>query len=137
MFYDIYKSIQTALASVASLKATQWFNMQYDGTIAISPVAFVEFPDDNPVDHASKEASRLPYRVRIHVVSKVVSGQDGQVPDLAIQQNENLAVSIKDALSGISISGGTPLKYVSWKHWQRMNGFMITFVDFTGRFNEA
>ena len=137
MFYNIFKSIQTALKTVAGLKATQWFNMQYEATIAQSPVAFVEFPEDNPTDHASKDVTRLPFRVRIHVVTKVIAGQDGQVPDIAIQQNETLALAIKTALKTLKPAGCTPLRFSGLKTWQRMNGFMITFVDFTARIEEV
>ena len=133
MFYSIYKSIQTALSAVSGLKATQWFNMQYEATIAVSPIAFVEFPDDNPTDHASKDNTRLPFKVRIHVVTKVISGQDGQVPDVAISQNETLAMAVKNALAGLKPSGCTSLRFSGFKTWQRQNGFMITFVDLTSR----
>ena len=137
MFYNIYKSIQLALSAVSGLKATQWFNMQYEATIAQSPVAFVEFPEDNPTDHASKDVTRLPFRVRIHVVTKVIAGQDGQVPDIAISQNENLALSVRVTLWHLKANGCTPLQFAGLKTWQRMNGFMITFVDFTARIEEV
>ncbi len=137
MFYAIYKTIQTALNTVSGLKGTQWFNMQYEATITQSPVAFVEFPEDNPTDHASKDVTRLPFRVRIHVVTKVIGGQDGQVPDIAIQQNEVLAMSVKDALKNIKLADCTPLRFVGFKTWQRLNGFMITFIDFTSKIEEV
>lgn len=137
MFYEIYKSIETALAPVPRLKGVQWFNMQYESVIAITPVAFVEFPELNTPDHASKDITRIPYRVRIHIVSKVIGGQDGSINGTAIKDNETLALAVKTALSAIKPTGSNALRFAGWQNWQRQNGFMITFVDFTARIEQA
>lgn len=132
MFYNLFKSIQAATAAaVPALKAVQWFNMQYEATITQSPVAFIEFPDDSPADHASKDLTRLPVAIRVHVVSKVISSADGSVPDTAIQQAEALAASVRATLTGFRPAECKPLRFTGWRHWQRFNGFMITYVDFT------
>lgn len=131
MFYNLFKEIQTAVGIGApALKAVQWFNMQYEATITQSPVAFVEFPDDSPADHASKDLTRLPVSIRVHVVSKVISSADGTIPDTAIQQAEALAASVRTALTGLKPPECKPLRFTGWRHWQRYQGFMITYVDF-------
>lgn len=137
MFYEIYKSIETALAAVPKLKGVQWFNMQYESTIAITPVVFVEFPEDNQADHSSKDVTRLPYRVRVHVVTKVITGADGRIKDDVISTNEQLAMAVKSAITALRPTGSTPLRFAGWQNWQRQNGFMITFVDFTARIEQA
>lgn len=131
MFYNLFKEIQPVVAaSVPALKAVQWFNMQYETTITQSPVAFIEFPDNSAAEQVSKDLTRVPVTIRVHVVSKVLSGADGSVPDTAIEQAEALAASVRSALTGLKPSAGKPLRFTGWRHWQRYQGFMITYVEF-------
>jgi len=140
MYYPIYKAIEAELKKIPELKDVQWYNAQYEGTIHTHPVAFVEFPDPLEMDKISKTLSEGEVLIRVHVTSKVISRHDTAVPDIAIQQNEEIATQVKDNLNGLVPVWGAQvasrLKHVEWQHYHRWKGWMVTFVSFTCKVRE-
>lgn len=140
MLYPIYKAVEAELKKIPELKDVQWYNAQYEGTIHTHPVAFVEFPDEVDIDHVSKSLEEGFVRIRVHVASKVIGRMDTAVPDIAIQQNEDIATEVKGHLKGLVPVWGaqvaTRLKWVGWQHYHRWKGWMVTFVSFECKVKE-
>lgn len=143
MYYSLYKDIKgliaekfgilldpkTGIVSDASnsrLKDIQWFNNQYEGVIHTSPVVLVEFAalDITP---KTKQTASCPINIRLHVVSETRDESDGDV-----LWHEKLAHDVLDAVKGYRLDfeeGETqPLRPVSWEHYHKYNGWMVTLV---------
>lgn len=136
MLYQIFKAIKEQLSVVNDLKDIQWFNNQYDTTIHTHPVAFIEFPEEFAPQQISNDLDEGSLAIRIHVVSKVISRIDNDIPDIAVQQNEDIAMAVKDNLNGFTptYNGNqlsTRLKLSGWQHYHKYSGWMVTFVSFT------
>lgn len=135
MLYETFNSVREQLKTVQGLKAIQWYNAQYDGTIYVSPIAYVEFPERIPLDRIAGTAFKANAALRIHIASAVVSGQDSTIPDDIIQEHEAIAEQVLDALNGKQLrmrqSKTTGLVPSGWQHYHKYKGFLITFVDFT------
>lgn len=138
MFYPIYNDIEKLLKdNIAAAKDVQWYNAQYDGTIAATPILFVEFPEPYAPEKMSIDLDKGTIRVRIHVVSKVLTDQTTRIPNKAIQDHEAIAIQVKNLLQNKRPGGDiTLLKFKLWQHWHRWQGFMITFVEFEGSLSE-
>ena len=126
MYYSLYKDIkgliaekfgilldpETGIVSDASnsrLKDIQWFNNQYEGVIHTSPVVLVEFAALD-ITAETKQTNSCQINIRLHVVARYVL----------------------DAVNGYRLDfeeGKTrPLKPVSWEHYHKYNGWMVTLV---------
>jgi hypothetical protein len=133
MLYPIYKKIQTLLLTIEEAKAVQWYNAQYDAAIPRTPVIFIEFPDAYAPTDVTKQLKEGPLRIRIHVASKVLTGHDNNVPDSAIELNETIGTSVMSLLKKNTLDGDIkPLQFVSWQHWHRWQGWMVTLLEFEG-----
>ena len=134
MLYETFTSVRELLKAIPQLKAVQWYNAQYEGTIYVSPVAFVEFPERIPLGQIAGTASRADATLRIHIASAVAAGQDSSIPDTIIQDHEAIAEKVLDTLNGQQIrmrqSRTTSLVPCGWQHYHKYRGFLITFVDF-------
>ncbi len=69
MLYETFDSVRTKLSGITALKSVQWYNAQYEGTIYVSPVAFVEFPERIPLEQVAGTANRADFALRIHIAS--------------------------------------------------------------------
>ena len=134
MLTDIYTAIKTQLTTVVTAaKDIQWFNMQYDTTIATDNILLIEFPDPIVFPQESNQQKTGEIRIRIHVVHQILSQHDGSITDSLVTDHDTLAESVRTALSRFRPSGGycNTLQFTTWQHWHRMKGLMITFVDFS------
>lgn len=155
MLNKFYLSIKAALSpATESLNGDiEWFNDQYSGVIAKAPVVYVEFPEAQEVSEVSKNMTRVPVNVRLHVVSKVITKVDNTVPDVAISDHEMIARGVRDVLRGLILTQTvviTPateelpavtqtnnisekLLWTKWQHNHQLNGWMVTYIDFVFR----
>lgn len=135
MLYETFTSVREKLKTISELKAVQWYNAQYEGTIYVSPIAYVEFPERIPLDQIAGTACKANAALRIHIASAVVSGQDSSISDDIIQEHEAIAEQVLDTLNGKQLrmrqSKTTSLVPSGWQHYHKYKGFLITFVDFT------
>lgn len=136
MLYSTFDSVRTLLSGITELKSIQWYNAQYDGTIYVSPVAFVEFPERIPLEQVAGTTSRADFALRIHIVSAVTAGQDSSIPDQVIRDHETIAGQVYDFLTGKQVTmkdcRTTSLVPTGWQHYHKYKGWMVTFVDFKG-----
>lgn len=135
MLYETFDSVRTLLsAGSPSLRSIQWYNAQYEGTIYVSPVAFIEFPDRIPFEQIAGTTSRANFALRIHIVSVCTASQDGSIPDNLILEHEVIAGQVLTALHGKQIrmqdNCTTSLVHTGWQHWHKYKGWMVTFVEF-------
>lgn len=135
MLYETFASVRKLLKSIPEIKSVQWYNAQYDGTIYVSPIAFVEFPDRIPLDQVAGSVYRAKTALRIHIVSAIASGQDNSINDDVIQVHESIAQQALDTLNGKQVrmreNRTTSLIPSGWQHYHKYRGFLITFIDFT------
>lgn len=135
MLYETFDSVREQLKTVQGLKAIQWYNAQYEGTIYVSPIAYVEFPERIPLDQIAGTVCKANAALRIHIASAVVAGQDSSISDDIIQEHEIIAEQVLDTLNGKQLrmrqSKTTSLVPSGWQHYHKYKGFLITFVDFT------
>lgn len=136
MLYETFNSVRTLLSGITDLKSVQWYNAQYEGTIYVTPVAFIEFPERIPLAPVSGTANRADFALRIHIASAVTAQQDSSIPDQIIQDHEAIAEQVYDNLLGkqIVMKGDrtTSLVPTGWQHYHKYKGWMVTFVDFKG-----
>lgn len=133
MLKEIYTAVKTKiLASGTSALDVQWFNMQYDATISTDNILLIEFPDPLQFPQTDNQQKRSDVRIRVHVVHRVISIQDGSIPDEQVTAHETLAEAIRTALDRFrpADSSCLTLQFLQWQHWHRQRGMMITFVDF-------
>lgn len=134
MLYQTFTSVRSLLQAIPELKAIQWYNAQYEGTIYVSPVAFVEFPDRIPFDPIAGTTFRADFALRIHIVSAVTASQDSSIPDKIVIEHEAIAEQAMTLLQGKQLrmkqSRTTSLTPTGWQHYHKYKGWMVTFVDF-------
>lgn len=136
MLYETFNSVRTLLAGITELKSVQWYNAQYEGTIYVTPVAFVEFPERIPLLPIAGTANRADFVLRIHIASAVAAQQDSSIPDQIIRDHEAIAQQVYDNLMDKQITmknnRTTSLIPTGWQHYHKYKGWMVTFVDFKG-----
>ena len=134
MLYETFDSVRTQLSGITALKSVQWYNAQYEGTIYVSPVVFVEFPERIPLEQVAGTANRADFALRIHIASTVTAQQDSSIPDNLIRDHEAIAEQVYDCLMGKQITmkndRTTSLIPTGWQHYHKYKGWMVTFVDF-------
>ncbi|WP_346856571.1 hypothetical protein [uncultured Draconibacterium sp.] len=135
MLNNIYSAIKLQLSSIETAENTQWFNMQYENKgWPFANGFFVEFPDALDFEFISNSARKAAVKVRIHAYSKFVQTQDG-VSDSEVLTHETLALAVKTALERFapekdSVQLTKPLLFSGWRHWHRLNGWMVTYIEF-------
>lgn len=134
MLYETFTSVRELLKAIPELKSVQWYNAQYEGTIYVSPIAFVEFPERIPLEQVAGTISKADASLRIHIASAIAAGQDSSIPDNVIQAHEAIAERTLAILNGQQVrmkqSRTTSLIPCGWQHYHKYKGFLITFVDF-------
>lgn len=135
MLNNIYNAIKTQLNSIETAENTQWFNMQYENKGWVFQHGFfVEFPNQLDFEQISKQAAESPLRVRIHAYSKFIQTQEG-VSDSEVLAHETLALAAKTALKGFKPTNTTTrMKFTGWRHWHRLNGWMVTYIEFDAKY---
>jgi len=138
MLNDIYTAIKLQLNTAdedLTLKGIEWYNVQYESTIANTPRIFVEFPEPLKIDAISKDTRRTPVKIRLHVVTQAITGTDGVIPDTLAEAHETTAMMAKNALDAFAPGNGScgPLKWSGWQHWHKYRGWMVTFVEFEAK----
>lgn len=141
MLYPIYTAIEQQLSTADTgnlLKGVEWYNVQYEGTIASTPRVFVEFPEKLTFDQISKQQRRTPIRVRLHVVSQAITSSDGTIDNSVPQQHEQTAQMVLNAIDKFTPTAdgnalSTPLRFNAWQHFHKHKGWMVTFIEFEGR----
>lgn len=119
------------------VQAISWFNAQYDeATIPVTPVIFIEFPE--PIDFAqlTKNDKETKLKIILHIVTKAVADQMGNIPDEIIEIHEAIARESLKILEGQRISIGEEFEPARLIHtmtsfYQRYKGYMITFIGFS------
>jgi hypothetical protein len=138
MLYNIYTAIKAQIDAVDTantIKGVEWYNAQYEGTIANTPRVFIEFPDPLNFEQLSKDARRSELLVRLHVVTQAMAATDGAVPDTQAQAHETTALLVLGAIDGFTpLKTGakltTRLELTGWQHFHKHKGWMVTFVEF-------
>jgi len=135
MLYEIFKDLQGKLSDIVGVKLVDWFNNQYDGTILQSPVIYIEFPEALTLSQQSQLYQTSDTVVRIHVVSKILSGVDGRIYDDALTGHEFICTAVYERLHGQSDSNETNGRYshlcrTKYQHWHHNKGWMLTTQDF-------
>lgn len=141
MLNDIYKAIKSHLIEAdedSILKGIEWYNVQYESTIASTPRIFVEFPNPLVFDRVSKDMKRTAFKVRLHVVTQALSGTDGAIPDTMVDAHETAANFALNTLKRfVPQAAGedltTPFDFTLWQHWHKYRGWMVTFVEFDAK----
>ena len=144
MLNPIYKAIKQQLITAdedLTLKGIEWYNVQYESTIASTPRIFVEFPEPLVIDQISKDARRTPVKIRLHVVTQALTGTDGTIPDSLVDTHEEIATWAKDAIdhfipppsTGSGINPCKQMNLTGWQHWHKYKGWMVTFVEFEAK----
>lgn len=127
MLDPIFEAISQQLASLNL--PVEWYNVQYEETIATENGFFVEFFERIPIDEISKDAMRAPVKIRLHVYSKAIRTTDG-IPAATVQAHETIAKNARDLLRNWAPEGCKKLNWIGWQHWHRWKGWMVTFVEF-------
>lgn len=132
MLYPIYTAVKDRLNILA--QHTEWYNVQYEGTILRQTGLFIEFPDELKFDPESKSMRRTPVKIRVHYYSKAMQTQDG-ISDSVVLDHETIAREVMDLLDGFTPTNGSckRMMFMGWKHWHRWKGWMVTFIDFTAK----
>jgi hypothetical protein len=138
MLNPIYKAIKQQLNAEDDeqcLKGIEWYNVQYESTIASTPRIFVEFPEPLKIDAISKEARRTPVKIRLHVVTQAITGTDGTIDDSVVDTHEEIATWAKDAIDHFTPADGCTrqMNLSGWQHWHKYKGWMVTFVEFEAK----
>lgn len=138
MLKDIYTAVKSHLNeedSEGTIKGIEWYNVQYESTIASTPRIFVEFPEPLKIDAISKDARRTPVKIRLHVVTQAITGTDGTIPDAVVDAHEQIATWAKDAIDHFTPPDGCTrqMNLTSWQHWHKYKGWMVTFVEFEAK----
>jgi len=136
MLYDTYVLLKKRLQDLNM--PTEWYNVQYEETMINDAGFFFEFPDELKFENVSKEMRRAPIKIRLHVYSNALRTTDG-IPDAAVVAHESLALqalALLDGFTPVADDGQrvtSRLQLVSWKHWHRWRGWMVTFVEFEAK----
>ncbi len=137
MLYEIYNAIKTRLNTADTghvLQGIEWYNVQYEASIATTPRVFIEFPDPLAITQLSKQTRSTPIKVRLHVVTQALPTADGVIDDATASAHEVVAEMVRTALEGTGRDGvvlNTALQLTGWQHWHKYKGWMVTFVEFT------
>ncbi|RGP09282.1 hypothetical protein [Parabacteroides gordonii] len=148
MYYSIYKDMKGLIAdefgieldpktgivkdaSNSQLKDIQWFNNQYEGVIHTSPVVFIEFSELD-ISSLTKQTDSTDIVIRLHVVAEVMDESDGDVWDEDVCRHEKLAHKVLETVKDwrLEFNGHEtrPLRPVSWTHYHKYNGWMVTLI---------
>ena len=135
MLLKIYKNLKATLNTIGSINHIGWFNDQYSGTIHTTPAIFIEFPNALQFETMSKDLAQAALTVRIHIVNKAVSAQDGEISEGVLLSHENLNSFIYGSLQGLSqydagLEVHNSLNRVTYEHHQYMKGWLVTTQDF-------
>lgn len=138
MLNDIYTAIKSQLNTAdteSELEGIEWYNVQYEGSIAKTPRIFIEFPNRLPFDRVSKETKRTDLKIRLHIVTQALAGTDGAIPDSQVADHEDIAYLGLQALDKFKptkadIPLSSPLQFSGWQHFHKHKGWMVTFVEF-------
>ena len=139
MLNPIYKAIKEHLNDAdtdSTLKGIEWYNVQYEGSIATTPRLFVEFPEPLNFGDLGKEAAlRAPVKIRLHVVTQALAGADGAIDDTVAETHETVSLWVKDTLTHFLPEDGScsALRFTAWQHFHKYKGWMVTFVEFTAK----
>ena len=137
MYYNLFDDLQTRLEAATGLPV-QWFNVQYEGSIINEKVLFVEFVKSEDNEQLTKQERKEALRIRVHVVTKLLSKTDGSIVEASIQANDLIASTVKASLTRYVVKNGEsiltkPLYHANTEPWQRHKGWFIQFIDFTSR----
>ena len=138
MLYDIYNAVKSEITAAdrdSEIKGVEWYNVQYEGSIASTPRVFIEFPEAIQFAMVSKDLRRGPLKLRLHVVTQAISGADGTIADTTAQDHEDIAYLVFQAIDKFtplkaSIALTSPLQFTTWQHFHKHKGWMVTFVEF-------
>lgn len=134
MLYSIYSAVKAKIIEMDTqsvIKGIEWYNVQYENTVATTPRIFIEFPEALAFSSMSKDGVRTPLKIRLHLVTQAVSFNDGTVLDSTALNNDTLAQTVLGWLQGLKISNDVfTLRLSGWQHWHKYNGWMITFIEF-------
>lgn len=138
MFYPIYKAIKDRLAAqVSALKDVQLYNNNFENVIHVEPLGYIEFPDPVEIREISKESDRATLNFRVYLVSKVYSDIDGAISDGAIENHDDIADDIMEALSGYTpVITGEKWSMIRAGYFQVVPdhyGWLVTQINFSTR----
>lgn len=139
MLYQYYNAVKTILEALTDIKAVEWFNNQYEGTIHQDKVVWIEFPDPILINPDTKSMERAELKIRLHVVSRVIQRTDNTIPDAEIVSHETMATNVLQAMRNQQLINDsdnyitTRLRWSGWQHWHKYEGWMVTWIEFTCR----
>ncbi|MEA2041148.1 MAG: hypothetical protein U9N85_01160 [Bacteroidota bacterium] len=96
----IYNHIKTLLQDIEDLKLITWYNGQNaDNILHTVPAAFIEFPNtQNTQTQGGGRAQQFELTIRINLVSKLLTLNDGSINTEIMEVHEELAMKIYEAL---------------------------------------
>lgn len=139
MLHDIYTAVKSHLNeqnSEGTIKGIEWYNVQYEGSIATTPRLFVEFPEPLNFGELGKEAEkRTTVKIRLHVVTQAITGADGVIDDSVSANHEAIALWVKNAVDHLLPENESckTLHFTTWQHFHKYKGWMVTFVEFVAK----
>jgi len=129
----MYRALKTALDPIEGLEDVQWYNNQYEGIIGVAPVVYVEF-SPLTINQAVKLTGQTEIGVHLHVVTEVVSENEGDIPDSLVEQHHALADEVLEAVEGYRFPFDDeltrPLQLVGWTPEYKYNGWLVTKINF-------
>jgi hypothetical protein len=141
MLTPIYTAIKAQISasdSEGSIKGIEWYNVQYDSTIANTPRVFFEVPEKIDFSQKSKGKRSAPITIRLHVVTQAITSADGSIDDTVPEEHEVTAKLVKNSIEAFKPLDGTEvltstLHLSGWQHFHKHKGWMVTFVEFSGQ----
>jgi len=134
MYNSMYQAVKSALAQVDGLEDVQWYNNQYEGVIGIAPAVFVEFTPLE-IEPIARMSGQTDIRIRLHVVSEVISEHEGDIPDTIVADHHALADDVIETIEGYCLpfdnNATRPLELTNWTPEHKYNGWLVTLIDLT------
>jgi hypothetical protein len=132
-----YQQIKQRLDGIAGVRLLQWFNNQYEGTIHAVPAVFIEFLNELKFETVRRDVQQAEMKVRIHAVSKVLSAQDGSIPEAQIEAHEAICDEIYFRLQGFRSAPDASgfllfnsMMRTAYRHHHYNLGWMLVTQDF-------
>jgi len=137
MTYDIYKAIKDRITEqISEFRSVEKYVGQLDGTIHAEPACYIQFPDPIDVTEISKQTSRNPITIKVHVVSKAMRDTDSVVDDVQVRAHDALSAKIITELAAFQLTKSdaalcTKMLYKQYEESTEYPGWLVTWLIFT------
>jgi hypothetical protein len=95
----IFNNIKERIILNENIKLVTWYNNQdAEGILHTTPAVFIEFPEAMAIQQLQGQYQQMPLKIRLWLISKIISQADGSVSDTLMQEHETLAQDIYNRL---------------------------------------